>query len=51
MLKFFGVAFKVPTMEDPYEEVVLSLPTFFTDSLLQIFLQGNVTRYYVSGIF
>ena len=51
MLKLFGVAFKVPTMANPYEEVVLSLPTFVIDRLLHIFLQCIVTRYYVSGIF
>ena len=51
MLKLSGVAFKVPTVAYPYEEGVLSLPTFVTDHLLHIFLQGIVTRYYVSGIF
>ena len=43
MLKLFGVAFKVPIVADPYEEVVLSLPTFVTDRLDDIFLQGIVT--------
>ena len=51
MLNLFGVAFKVPTMANPYEEVVLSLPTFVIDRLLHIFLQCIVTRYYVSGNF
>ena len=51
MLNLFNVVFKVPTVVDPYEEVVLSFPTFVTDRWLQIFLQGIVTRYYLSGIF
>ena len=51
MLKFFGIAFKVPPVIDPYEEVVLSFPTFVIDFLLQNFIQGIVTQYYVSGIF
>ena len=51
MLNLFNVVFKVPTMVDPYEVVVLSLPTYVTDHLLRIFHQGLATRYDVSGIF
>ena len=51
MLKLFDVTFKVPTVEDPYEKVVLSFPPFIRDRLLHIFLKGIVTQYYVSGIF
>ena len=43
MLKLFNVVFKVPTVADPYEVVVLSLPTSITDHLLWIFRQGIAT--------
>ena len=51
MLNLFNVVFKVPTVADPYEVLVLSLPTSVTDHLLQIFHQGLATRYDVSGSF
>ena len=51
MLNLFNVVFKVPTVADPYEVDVLSLPTSVTDHLLWIFHQGLVTRYDVSGSF
>ena len=51
MLNLFNVVLKVPTMEDPYEVVVLPLPTSVTDHLLWIFRQGIATRYDVSGSF
>lgn len=36
---------EVPTVADPYEVAVLSLPTSVTDHLLRIFRQGLATRY------
>ena len=51
MLNLFNVVFKVPTVADPYEVVVLSLPTSVTYHLLRIFRQGLSTRYDVSGSF
>jgi len=36
---------EVPTVADPYEVAVLSLPTSVTDRLLRIFRQGLATRY------
>ena len=51
MLNLFNVVFKVPTMVDPYELDVLSLRSFVTDHLLQIFCQGLTTRNDVSGSF
>ena len=51
MLKLLDVAFKVPTVANPYEVVVLSLPTYVTDHLLRIFHQGLATRYDVSSSF
>ena len=51
MLNLFNVVFKVPTVANPYEVAVLSLPTYVTDHLLRIFRQGLSTRYDVSGSF
>jgi len=36
---------EVPTVADPYEVAVLSLPSSVTDRLLRIFRQGLATRY------
>ena len=51
MLNLFNVVFKVRTVENPYEVVVLSLPTYVADHLLWIFCQGLAARYDVSGSF